>query len=67
MSDLNQELDYDWVRHSMVMATKWIILTDGEVDIFVSLVLFSHSFWSKLGDFSWNDKLSVWTLVCKSR
>lgn len=44
MSDLNPQLDYDWVRHSMVMATKRIILTDGEVDIFVSLVVFSHSF-----------------------
>lgn len=44
MSDSNQELDFVWVTHSMVMATKRIILTDGEVDIFVSLVLFSHSF-----------------------
>lgn len=44
MRDLNQELNYDRVRHSMVVATKRIILTDGEVDIFVSLVLFSHSF-----------------------
>lgn len=35
MSDLNQELDFVWVKHSMVMATKRIILTDGEVDIFV--------------------------------
>lgn len=51
MCDLNQELDYDWVRYSMVTVIKRIILTQGEVDVFVSLVFVSHSVWSKLGDF----------------
>lgn len=51
MSDLNQQLDYHQVRYSMVMAKRRIILTEGEADIFVSLVCFSHSVWSKLGIF----------------
>lgn len=67
VSDLNHEMDYQCLKYNMVMIIKRIILTQGEVDIFVSFISYSHLIWSKLDDFSWNDELSAWTLVCKPR
>lgn len=66
MNDLYQNLHYHWLSFNTVTATRGIILLQGKIDIFISLFSFSHSVWSKLGDFSVNDDLSTWALVPKS-